>query len=67
MSVIVHGMEMPRSCGECKLVSGYLLYEADPHQEPMYGGWYCRATRKKNKTDGRPTWCPLEEGDESGN
>lgn len=51
MSVLIHGMEMPQKCGQCKLFHA---------EHPMY----CTAS-EGHRTVGapygipRPDWCPL--------
>ena len=53
MSILIHGMEMPQKCGQCKLFHA---------EHPMY----CTAT-EGHRTVGapygmpRPDWCPLVE------
>ncbi len=47
MSVLIRGMEMPTSCGDCRLMADGWCYSVWLEQ------------REKISTVKRPTWCPL--------
>lgn len=49
MSVLVRGMEMPTSCGECRMSNGISCYAAAPDTEDIV----------VERIDDRPSWCPL--------
>ena len=48
MSVIVKGMEMPKNCGECRLMVDFWCYAKTTNGQP--GPIFM---------DHRPDWCPL--------
>lgn len=57
MSVILHGVDMPKTCQECK------FYEWCSYKPMYYLRRFCLAADRKMEdgVKGRPNWCPLEE------
>lgn len=49
MSVLIHDMEMPQSCDDCRLNNGVSCYAVPEYTEDGVVG----------RTDDRPDWCPL--------
>ena len=49
MSVLIKGMEMPKSCDDCRLNNGISCYAVPEYTEDGVVG----------RTDDRPEWCPL--------
>lgn len=57
MSVIVRGMEMPKTCDECPLFSSMFSYGCDIASLGI-------PSRHNYDTSKRPDWCPLEDAEE---
>lgn len=54
MSIIVKGIEMPKSCGDCPFVNKF--------DNPYYYTELCSIKKKKIKDlDSRQDWCPIIE------
>lgn len=53
MSVIVRGMEMPKSCGDCKAFVYYRQWAGD------VGDCFCGITKNDAKANGKNADCPL--------
>lgn len=49
MSVLIHDMEMPQSCDDCRLNNGISCYAVPEYTEDGVVG----------RTEDRPDWCPL--------
>ena len=49
MSILIRGMEMPKSCDDCRLNNGISCYAVLEYTEDGVVG----------RTDDRPDWCPL--------
>lgn len=52
MSVLVKGMKMPKSCGECFFYNGG-------------GRFVTRSIVLLKRDENKPKWCPLEEVEEN--
>ena len=58
MSVLIKGMEMPKSCWACPMVSGYEIFKDE--WKPVHSVVRCRILNKKVITEnGIPSACPL--------
>ena len=55
MSVLIRGMEMPKSCGECKAFVCYRQWSGD------LGDCFCGITKNDAKADARNADCTLVE------
>ena len=49
MSVLIHDMEIPQSCDDCRLNNGISCYAVPEYTEDGVVG----------RTEDRPDWCPL--------